>query len=81
MLSVKAIYDGKSVKLLQPVNVKTPQEVIITFLQDNPDADASTKAGDVRGANIQQLVEQSKAFAFLAEEEDVYTDADLKVTY
>ena len=80
MLSVKAIYDGKSIKLLQPVNVKTPQEVIITFLQDNPDA--STKADDVRGANIQQLVEQSKAFAFLAEEEeDVYTDADLKVTY
>ncbi|WP_020604251.1 hypothetical protein [Spirosoma spitsbergense] len=80
MLRVKAIYDGKSIKLLQPVNVKAPQEVIITFLQDKPDA--STKADDVRGANIQQLVEQSKAFAFLAEEEeDVYTDADSKVTY
>ncbi|WP_460910431.1 hypothetical protein [Spirosoma areae] len=80
MLSVKVIYDGKSLKLLEPVNVQTPQEVIITFLHDNPDA--STPGADIRGADIQRLVEHSPAFAFLAdEEEDVYTDANLKVKY
>ena len=80
MLSVKAIYDGKNLKLLEPVDVQTPQEVIITFLQDNPDA--SIPNSDVHGADIQRLVEGSQAFAFLAdEEEDVYTDADLKVKY
>ncbi len=80
MLSVKAIYDGKSLKLLEPVDIQVPQEVIITFLQDNPNV--SIPNSDVGGTDIQRLVEQSKAFAFLAdEEEDVYTDADLKVKY
>lgn len=80
MLSVKAIYDGKNLELLEPVDVQTPQEVIITFLQDN--SDASIANADVRGEDIQRLVEQSQTFAFLAdEEEDVYTDADLKVKY
>ena len=31
MLSVKAIYDGRNLKLLEPVDVQTPQEVIINF--------------------------------------------------
>ena len=80
MLSVKAIYDGKNLKLLEPVDVQTPQEVIITFLQDNPDA--SIPNSDVHGADIQRLVEGSQAFAFLADDdEDIYTDADLKVKY
>lgn len=80
MLGVKAIYDGKSLKLLEPVDVQTPQEVIITFLQDNPNV--AIPNSDVRGAGIQRLVERSQVFAFLAdEEEDVYTDADLKVKY
>jgi hypothetical protein len=80
MLSVKAIYDGKSLKLLEPVDVQTPQEVIITFLQDRPDA--SIPNADVRGTDIQRIIERSSAFAFLAdEEEDIYTDADLKVKY
>ena len=80
MLSVKAIYDGKNLKLLEPVDVQTPQEVIITFLQDNPDA--SIPNADMRGVDIQRLVERSQACAFLTEkEEDVYTDADLKVKH
>ena len=80
MLSVKAIYDGKNLKLLKPVDVQTPQEVIITFLQDSPDT--SIPNSDVRGADIQRLVGGSQAFAFLADdEEDIYTDADLKVKY
>ncbi len=80
MLSVKAIYDGKNLKLLEPVDVQTPQEVIITFLQDNPDV--SIPNADIRGADIQRLIEHSRTFAFLAdEEEDIYTDADLKVKY
>ena len=80
MLSVKAIYDGKHLKLLEPVDIHTPQEVIITFLQDNPDT--IMPATDVRGSDIQRLIEGSEAFSFLTnQEEDVYTDADLKVKY
>lgn len=80
MLSVKAIYDGKNLKLLEPVDVQSPQEVIVTFLRDIPNA--SIPSDGVQGTNIQHLVEQSQAFAFMAdEEEDVYTDADLKVKY
>jgi len=80
MLSVKAIYDGEHLKLLEPVHVQSPQEVIITFLQDAP-VTTDPKA-DICGADIQQLVGQSPAFSFLLDEqEDVYTDADLKVTY
>ena len=80
MLSVKAIYDGKNLKLLEPVDVQTPQEVIITFLHDNPDV--SVPDADIHGADIQRLIEHNRAFAFLSdEEEDIYTDADLKVKY
>lgn len=33
MFEVSAIYDGQNFQLLQPVRVKTPQKVIITFLE------------------------------------------------
>jgi predicted DNA-binding antitoxin AbrB/MazE fold protein len=37
MLKVKGIYDGKKVKILEKVNIPDgkPQEVIITFLNEN----------------------------------------------
>lgn len=78
MLSVKAIYDGKTLQLLEPVDVKMPQEVIITFLHDVPDAGVA----DSFGQDIGQLIQHSASFDFLnADEEDVYTDANLKIRY
>lgn len=34
MLSVRAIYDGKKLKLLDKVKIKSPKEVIVTFLDN-----------------------------------------------
>ncbi len=31
MISVKGLFDGKAIKLLEKVDIKEPQEVIITF--------------------------------------------------
>lgn len=41
MLSVRAIYDGKKLKLLDKVKIKSPKEVIVTFLDEN-DTDITT---------------------------------------
>lgn len=77
MRSVKAIFDGKHLKLLEEVEVIAPQEVIIVFLQDD-----KTTEEDIQVSEIQELVQHSAAFDFLHnEEEDIYTDADLKVRY
>ncbi len=77
MRSVKAIFDGKQLKLLEDVEVTTPQEVIIVFLHDEKTTDT-----DIHASEIQELIEHSSAFDFLNnQEENVYTDADLKVRY
>lgn len=77
MRSVKAIYDGQTLKLLEEVEVTTPQEVIVVFLHDERTTDE-----DIQANEIQELIQHSAAFDFLhEEEEDVYTDADLKVCY
>jgi predicted DNA-binding antitoxin AbrB/MazE fold protein len=77
MRTIRAIYDGKTLKLLENVEVATPQEVLIVFIHDEKLANE-----EVRAAEIQELIENSAAFDFLRqEEEDVYTDADLKVRY
>lgn len=82
MLSVKAIYDGSNLQLLEPVEITTAQEVIITFLHDVPGAVLSIPVDEMQGSFIQQLIQHSAAFDFLnADEEDVYTDADLKIKY
>ena len=74
MLSVKAVYDGKKLKLSEKVDIHTPHEVIITFLDDPKD--------DVTSLLVQQMAMEGKAFDFLNEqEEDIYSDDDLKVKY
>ena len=71
MVSVHAIYDGKTLKLLDNVAVDTPKKVIITFLDD-----------DLEGFAMNYIAQAGGAFDFLeAEEKDVYTDEDLKVKY
>jgi hypothetical protein len=79
MLSVRATYDGKEFKLRKKINIKTPKEVIITFLDpidnNSPDDDPNT-------AEIHQMVQEGGALDFLNDErEDIYTDDDLKVKY
>jgi hypothetical protein len=73
MLSVKGIYDGGKISLLDKVNVKTPQNVIVTFLEDTDDGIQN---------KIYTIAEKNNALDFLKEPaEDIYTDNDLKIKY
>jgi hypothetical protein len=73
MLSVKAIYDGKSLRLLENVKVDSPKHVILTFLDD--------PASDISSEELHYLSEKSGALDFLNEEEEIYSDRDLKIKY
>jgi len=74
MIAVKGLFDGKRIRLLESVDIKEPQEVIVTFL--------GTSKDDSLYREIYNLVESGGAFDFLnAPEEDVYCDDDLKVKY
>jgi len=74
MLSVKAFYDGKKIKLLEKVSFKEPKEAIVTFL----DKDES----DFDKESIYRLAEKGGSFDFLKEpEEDIYSDDNLKIKY
>lgn len=74
MLSVKAIYDGKNIKLLEKVEVRKPGKVIVTFLDEED--------SDINNNEILYVAEKSGAFDFLNDpEEDIYSDKDLKVKY
>ncbi len=33
MLAIKGIYDGKTIRPLEPINIKTPYIVVITFIE------------------------------------------------
>jgi len=33
LMSVPAIYDGKTIRLLEPVSIKSPYRVVVTFLE------------------------------------------------
>lgn len=74
MLSVRAIYDGKELKLVEEVNIQSPKEVIITFL-DPVDTDPTS-------AEIHKMLQEGGALDFLNDErEDIYSDDDLKVKF
>lgn len=79
MLSVRATYDGKELKLQKKIKIKTPKEVIITFLDP---IDNSAPEDDLNTAEIHQMVQEGGALDFLNDErEDIYTDDDLRVKY
>jgi hypothetical protein len=79
MLSVRATYNGRELKLREKVKVKTPQEVIITFLDP---IENETEENAPNTAEIQQMVQEGGALDFLQDErEDIYSDDDLKVKY
>ncbi|HCJ78848.1 hypothetical protein HX99_06955 [Peptococcaceae bacterium SCADC1_2_3] len=74
MIAVKGLFDGKRIKLLEKVDIKEPQEVIITFL--------GTSEDKALYGEIYKFAETGGAFDFLnAPEEDIYSDDDLKVKY
>lgn len=74
MLSVNAIYDGKTLVLLDTVEVKKPQRVIVTFL---PEAD-----DELTAETMHRMAQHGGGLAFLEDEaEDVYTDANLKIKF
>lgn len=74
MLSIKGTYDGKVLRIFDKIRINSPKKVIITFLED-PDEDLTTE-------ELHLIAQQGGAFDFLDnEEEDIYTDNDLKVKY
>jgi len=79
MISVNAIYDGTYLKLSRPLNIKKPQRVIVVFLDYPDDDDEETP---LAAKDLHALLAQNSALDFLSdEEEDIYSDEDLKVKY
>ncbi len=79
MLSVQAIYDGQHLQLLQKVSIKKPRRVIVVFLDD---PENSEEEAPLTAKELHPLLAANPAFNFLsAEEEDIYSDADLKIKY
>ena len=71
MISLRGKYDGKVLKLNQPIALKSERDVIVTFLDEDISAD-----------EIQKITESSGSFDFLMNEaEDIYSDSDLKKKY
>jgi hypothetical protein len=74
MLSVKAFYDGKNIKLLENLEEKKPGKVIVTFLDDEDP--------NINNNEILFVAEKGGSFDFLNDpSEDIYSDKDLKVKY
>ena len=72
MISVKGLFDGKTIKLIEKVDIQEPQEVIITFLGAIKDKEIYH--------GIYKIAETGGSFDFLnSSEEDIYSDDDLKV--
>ncbi len=74
MLSIQGIYDGKELKTFDKIQIKSPKKVIITFLEDITE--------DFITDELNLIAQEGGAFDFLNnEEENIYTDNDLKVKY
>ena len=64
MLSIKGISDGKTLKLLEKVNIVSPKKVIVTFVDDLDDTEP-----------IREYACQTDCFSFWSEpQEDLYQD-------
>lgn len=56
-------------------------ERLLELARQSDSVELHTSESDVSTVGIMQLAEQAGAFDWLAEEEDIYTVADLKVRY
>jgi hypothetical protein len=64
MVSVKGIYDGEKVQLLEEILVQKACKVIVTFIDEDTDI-----------INLRQYPSDEEAFDFWkANEEDIYQD-------
>ncbi|MCF8370325.1 MAG: hypothetical protein K9H64_01805 [Bacteroidales bacterium] len=74
MLSIQGTYDGKVLRIFDKIQINSPKKVIVTFLED-PDEDFTSE-------ELHMIAQQGGAFDFLDnEEEDIYSDSDLKIKY
>lgn len=73
MLSIKGTYDGKHLKLSEKIKIHSPKKVIITFL-DAVEEELSSE-------ELIAVTQHGGAFKFLENEEELYTDKNLKVVY
>jgi hypothetical protein len=76
--SVRGVFDGKHIRLLEPLSLPENAQVIIIVLDEPPvEAEEELSASELLG-----LSAASGALDFLNDPaEDIYTDADLKVRY
>jgi hypothetical protein len=76
--SVRGVFDGKHIRLLEPLSLPENAQVIIIVLDEPPvEAEEELSASELLG-----LSAASGALDFLNDSaEDIYTDADLKVRY
>lgn len=64
MLSIKGIYDGKTLKLLEDVQVFSPKKVIVTFIEELDDM-----------KQVREYAAQTSSFSFWEDpKEDLYQD-------
>lgn len=73
MLSIRGTYDGKQLRLSDKVNINSPKRVIVTFLDEEND--------ELSSDEMLLIAAQGGALDFLSEEEDTYSDKDMKVVY
>ena len=77
MLSIRAKYNGKQLLFSEEVEISKEEEVIVVFLNRT-----SSIESDVSGTEIQNMLMSSGSLDFLdSEEEDIYSDKDIKVNY
>jgi hypothetical protein len=73
-LSIQGTYDGKELRIFDKIRINSPKKVIITFLEDTED--------DITTDELHLIAQKGGAFDFLDnEEENIYTDNDLKIKY
>ena len=75
MLAVKGVYDGKVVRLLEPINVDRPYRVEVTFVEEiRPGMAASDEDNLERfvGMWADMTPEEDKAFQAILEERAGY---------
>jgi len=76
MVSIKAKYDGMRLVFAEKIELSKEEEVMIVLNRKKLIED------EVSGIEIQSLIMDSGSLSFLeAEDENVYSDKDLKVKY
>ena len=74
MVAVKGIYDGQVVRLLEPVKVKKPYQVEVTFLEEI-DHDLATNKNNLEpfiGMWADLTPEEERTFRAILEERSTY---------